>query len=120
MKTILIDDERDFLDNREHTVFRNTGDAIDHFTNEDGSVSTEHYDEVWLDFSLGRGDDIMKFTDFAIDAHRKGTPLNVSEFVIHTSSWSGANLIAHILDEVGYKHRRFDPMYQTPIKILSN
>jgi hypothetical protein len=118
MKTLLIDDERNFLDGRESVVLRSSQDAIDHFTAEDGSISDVHYDEVWLDFSLLRSDSIMDFLFFAKKAANAGTPLSVDEFVIHTSSWSGASLIATVLDESGYKHRRFDPSYQVPTKII--
>ncbi len=114
MRTLLIDDDRDFLDGRPYTVLRSSDEAIEHFSNPDGSLKNVSYDEVWLDYSLRGSDSIDPFVHFARKAAAAGTPLKVKLFVIHTSSWGGANLIKQILEAGKYKTRRFDPARQNP------
>ncbi len=114
MRTLLIDDERDFLDGREYTVFRSSWEAIEHFQNEDESIADISYDEVWLDFSLSGSDCVDEFAKFARHAAVIGTPLKVGKFIIHTNSWGGANMLKGILEGAGYKTVRFDPAFQNP------
>jgi len=118
MTTLLIDDDRDFLDGREYTVIRTSFDAVQHFSAEDGSYNGVSYETVWLDFSLRGGDSIMDFIFFAARMARAGTPLKVERFVIHTSSWDGAALIKEVLQEVGYTTVRFDITTQANMKVL--
>jgi len=118
MKTLIIDDERDFLDGRECDVARSSYEAIELFSNDDGVNNGVSYDEVWLDFSLSGSDSIMDFVFFASRSAAQGNPLRVGNFVIHTSTWDGASLIKHVLDGAGYTNSRFDIASQGSPKII--
>jgi len=97
MKILLIDDERNFLDNREATVARDCKSAIE-ILKEDAK-----FDEIWLDYSLGRSGDILDALFYFEEVAKAGNPID-TKFVIHTSSGSGAHLIETILKEAGYSN----------------
>ena len=121
MNILLIDDDRTFRDWREYTLITSSRGAVEHFSNTDGSMKDIFYDEVWLDFSLRGSDSIMDFVFFASkQSLHEGEALKVGCFVIHTSSWPAAALIAQVLSGAGYPHRRFDLDAQDNRKILSN
>lgn len=118
MNTLLIDDERDFFDGRAYDLDRHSADAVQRFSNDDGTYNGISYETVWLDFSLRGSDSIMDFLFFAARMAQAGTPLQVERFVIHTSSWDGASLIKTVLEGAGYTTVRFDITQQGSDKTI--
>jgi len=118
MKTLLIDDDRDFLDGRDYDIARSSSEAIEFFLTSDGVSTGASYETVWLDFSLRGGDSIMDFIFLAARKASAGEPLAVERFVIHTSSWDGAALIKQILEGAGYSTVRFDITTQENSKVI--
>lgn len=119
MKILLVDDERSFVDGREYQVARTSWEAIKFFINGDDETDYNgaEFDEVWLDFNLVGSDSGMEFCNFVREAARTGNRLNIGRFVIHTSSWAGANLMAGVLQGAGYDTERFDMSFQNPVVI---
>lgn len=110
-KILLLDDERNFVDGREHTVVRSTQEAIQLFTD---SPDVE-FDEMWLDFILAGNDTVLDFALFAKKQALAGSPLKVKKFIIHTSSGSGYQMLKSLLEEDGvYVTERFTLSAQTP------
>lgn len=93
---LLIDDERTFKDNRECVVATSSVEAIKQLST--GTV----WDEVWFDFSLVRSDTIMNVLFFLNDEAGNATAPVIGLCRIHTSSFSGRDLIQEMLDESGY------------------
>lgn len=110
-KTLLLDDERNFVDGREHTVIRSSQEAIQLFTD---SPDVE-FDEMWLDFILVGNDTVLDFALFAKKQALAGSPLKVKKFIIHTSSGSGYQILKSLLEEDGaYVTERFSIATQNP------
>ena len=103
---LLIDDTRTFINETNVTTCRYVYDAIEELELQPEKV----WDELWLDFNL-KG--LESGTDIAYYAAKQaalGAPLNIKKFVIHTSSWAGANMMKNMLEASGYTVERFDPI----------
>lgn len=100
LKTLLIDDLRNFVDNRKATIARNSNQAL-HILENDNV-----WDEIWLDHDLGEVDgsldSIMPVVDFMAEAAFNDTPINVGIIYIHTSNPVGAKQMFASLTRYGY------------------
>lgn len=95
---LLVDDERSFADNREAVITRTSADAI-------SILETQSFDEVWLDFVLKGMDDTAAVAFYIAKRHRAGNPVQVGEFIVHSSAPGAYQLIERILSPLGYTVR---------------
>lgn len=100
MKILLIDDLRNFKDNRHAVIARNSRAGIEILAKDND------WDEVWLDHDLGIVDNtidsIMPVVDFLSEAAFVGEPVNIGRIYIHTSNPVGAKQIMASLTRYGY------------------
>lgn len=101
MKILLIDDLRNFVDNREATIARNSRDALEILSNDND------WDEIWFDHDLGivdgAIDSVMSVVDFMSGQAFMDAPVNVGTVYVHTSNPVGAKQIMSSLTRYGYK-----------------
>lgn len=95
---LLVDDERSFTDCRETAVARTSGEAIT-------ILETHDFDEVWLDFVLAGMDDTMAVAFYIQKRYREGNPVQVGEFIVHSSATGAYQLLESILSPLGYRIR---------------
>lgn len=115
MRILLVDDERVFADDRAEETFTESSDLIDFFLDENGHYNGVEVDQIWLDFCLYGDDSGANIAFFASNQAKKGTPLKVDVFVLHTTSWGGADLMKRVLEDAGYKTERVDITVQKKI-----
>lgn len=63
-------------------------------------------DELWLDYDLGRHDDLRPVLELLLNWYDAGRPLVVRRVHVHTSSVEGAHLIAQVCRRIGYAVER--------------
>lgn len=86
MVSLLLDDERSFLDGRDILVARDVREAVE-LTDD-----LDELDELWLDYVLVF-DDTTDYLKELIKRKRSGRPLKIHKVYIHTSSWGAVGLI---------------------------
>ena len=85
---VLVDDVRRFTDDRSALVYRSSAEAIEGLREIDVSI-----DELWLDYDVVGDDTIRPVLNYIEELSHAGTPLDVRQVVIHTSSATGAHEI---------------------------
>jgi len=78
--TVLVDDVRDFKDERPALVARSSPEALS-LLDELGGKRIDH---LWLDHDLGGRDTIAPVVDLLVRRARTGLPVNVGRIHIHT------------------------------------
>lgn len=100
-KVLLIDDLRDFRDNRECVIARTSLEALNILS------AGELFDEIWLDHDLGEIDGINDSTMVIVDFLSKeafyGNPYPVKLIIVHTSNPVGKKQILASLERYGYE-----------------
>lgn len=95
---ILIDDVRRFVDGRECVVWRTSAEAIAGLEQVDAVV-----DELWLDYDLGRHDDLRPVLGYL---SQRRPPLDVLAVHIITTKPVGGHAIKQLCDLLGYRWER--------------
>jgi hypothetical protein len=85
--TVLVDDVRDFKDDRPALVARSSPEALALLDELEG----ERIDHLWLDHDLAGGDTIGPVVDLLVHRAQTGQPVNVGQIHIHT-----INLVAGV------------------------
>ena len=93
--TVLVDDVRDFRDQRPALVARSSQEALTLLDELDG----KRIDHLWLDHDLVGDDTIGPVVDLMVDLASAGSPLNVGQVHIHSANvgaghWMGVELRA--------------------------
>lgn len=97
---LLVDDERDFRDEREHIVARTSAYALDILS---ALRSTgQPVSELWLDHDLGGDDTTMRIVDMLSEAAAFGDPYPVSNIYVHSMNNVGNQQILRSLRNYGY------------------
>jgi hypothetical protein len=95
---VLIDDVRRFVDGRECVVWRTSTAAIAGL-----EAVTATVDELWLDYDLGRHDDLRPVLGYL---ERRQPPLAVLAVHIVTTNPVGGNAIKQLCDRLHYRWER--------------
>lgn len=107
LKTLLIDDLRDFRESRPATIARTSAAAL--------AVLENHrdmeWDEIWLDHDLGtlptgEVDSIMRVVDYLCERAFNDDPVVVKTIYVHTSNPAGGRQMMTSLERYGYNVRR--------------
>lgn len=101
---LLVDDERDFREERDHIVVRTSEAALDtlYVLREQDSPLTE----LWLDHDLGGDDTTMPIVDMLAEAAFNGEPYPVRQVYVHSMNNVGAERILRSLRNYGYAAMR--------------
>ncbi len=104
MLTVLVDDDRDFIDRREAVVLRTSAHALAALSRirEEGAV----IDELWLDHDLGGDDTVMPVVDMMAELGFYATPYPVRRVYIHSMNRVGAERMTRSLLHYGYNVTR--------------
>lgn len=99
---LLIDDLRDFKDERDATVARTSEEGLEALM---GNVAG--WDEVWFDHDLGVLDDgqvdsTMRIVDWLCEQAFNGNPTQIGVVYVHTSNPVGGTQIMRSLQNYGY------------------
>lgn len=94
MTVLLLDDERSFIDDREHILARTVEEAIE------ATDSLTVIDELWLDYILLRGD-TLPFLQYLRERKEAGNPVKVHKLYFHSSSNSAISLVKIYAAEAG-------------------
>lgn len=103
IQTFLIDDLRDFRDQREATIARTSEQAFDTLNS---GTQVEH---LWLDHDLGmladgKVDDVMRVVDWLCEyAFTRDETYPVEVIHVHTSNPVGARQMVQSLTRYGYR-----------------
>lgn len=95
---ILIDDVRRFVDGRDCVVWRSSAEAITGL-----EAFNQQVDELWLDYDLGRHDDLRPVLAYL--AQRRA-PLVVLAVHIITTNPAGGHAIKQLCHQLGYPWER--------------
>lgn len=95
---VLIDDVRRFVDARECVVWRSSAEGIAGLHAWAGSV-----DELWLDYDLGRHDDLRPVLEY-LTQRQPQLPVHVVHII--TTNPGGAHTIKQVCDQLGYPWQR--------------
>ena len=100
-KILLVDDLRDFKDNRECVIARNSSEALTILKQD------KFWDEIWLDHDLGIVeevgiDNVMRVVDYLSKQAFEGNPIEVGLIYVHTSNPVGGKQIMLSLQNFGY------------------
>lgn len=109
MKTLLIDDLRDFSPDfsnnfvDELDIARTSAEAIELLENNQYSV-------IYWDHDLGEDDTTMAVIDYLVERSLSGNKYNVDLCVIHTSNVVGAHNLKNAFESspLQYRHSRVD------------
>jgi len=85
--TVLVDDVRDFKDDRPALVARSSPEALNLLD----ALEGERIDHLWLDHDLFGKDTIRPVVDRLVHRAQSGSPVNVGQIHIHT-----INLVAGV------------------------
>lgn len=96
--TVLVDDVRDFKDERPALVARSSPDALNLLDELEG----ERIDHLWLDHDLVGKDTIDPVVDLLVRRARTGAPVNVGQIHIHTINLLAGVGMALALRTAGY------------------
>lgn len=97
MRTLLIDDLRNFRNNPagELLIARNSQEGLD-------LISQGEWDFVWLDHDLGGADTINPVIEFLAEQSFLGKPVRIQTIYIHTSNPAGASSMLSVLRKYDY------------------
>jgi hypothetical protein len=96
--TVLVDDVRDFKDQRPALVARSSPEALRLLDELEG----ERIDDLWLDHDLTGDDTIAPVVDLLVYRARKGSPVNVGQIHIHTANIGAGLKMDAVLRAAGY------------------
>jgi hypothetical protein len=96
--TVLVDDVRDFKDERPALVARSSPQALALLAELEG-VRIDH---LWLDHDLAGTDTICPVVDLLVHRAKAGVPLNVGQIHIHTFNLVPGVEMAVALRSAGY------------------
>jgi hypothetical protein len=96
--TVLVDDVRDFKDERPALVARSSPEALS-LLDELGGTRIDH---LWLDHDLVGKDTVDPVVDLLVHRAKAGTPLNVGQIHIHTINLLAGAGMASALRTAGY------------------
>ena len=100
MTVLLLDDERSFIDDREHILARTVEEAIE------ATETLTEIDELWLDYILRRGD-TLPFLQYLRKRKEEGNPVKVNTLFFHSSSNSAIELVQIYAEEAGIPESDF-------------
>lgn len=99
-KILLIDDLRNFRDNRNCVIARTSAEALEVLN------TGQSFDEIWFDHDLGeldgQVDSTMVVVDFLSELAFNDTPYPVGTVYVHTSNPVGRKQIVDSLTRYGY------------------
>lgn len=100
MLTVLVDDDRDFIDARPAVVLRTSANALAELSRirERGEV----VDELWLDHDLGGDDTAMPVVDMLSETAFNDDPFPVRRVYVHSMNNVGAERMMRSLQNYGY------------------
>lgn len=108
MTTFVIDDLRNFHDDRPAVIARTSKEALEYLH----ANENIHFTDVWFDHDLGEPegklDDVMSVVDYFNERAFNDNPVNVDTVYVHTSNPSGAKKIVAGLERYGYNVYRVD------------
>jgi hypothetical protein len=96
--TVLIDDVRGFRDERPALIARSSQDALALLA----ELGDQRIDDLWLDHDLVGDDTIRPVVETLVQQAKAGSPLNVGQIHIHSSSVGGGHWMAVELRAAGY------------------
>jgi hypothetical protein len=96
--TVLIDDVRDFRDERPALIARSSHEALGLLER----LGRNRIDHLWLDHDLGGEDTIRPVIDLMLHLANTGPPLNVGEVHIHTANVGAGHQMVLELQTAGY------------------
>ena len=96
--TVLVDDVRDFRDDRPALVARSSPQALALLDELEG----ERIDHLWLDHDLAGTDTIGPVVDLLVHRARTGSALNVGQIHVHTINPLAGAEMAVALRAAGY------------------
>lgn len=102
--TVLVDDDRVFIEPRDYIVARTSQAALDtlHVLRSNGQV----VDELWLDHDLGNGDDVLPVLTMLSELAARNEPYPVRQIYVHSMNRSGADTLMRSLRTYGYPVQR--------------
>lgn len=102
--TVLVDDDRVFIEPRDYMAARTSQAALDtlHVLRSNGVV----IDELWLDHDLGDDDDVLPVLTMLCEAAANNDPYPVRQIYVHSMNRSGADTLMRGLRRYGYPVRR--------------
>ena len=100
--TVLVDDVRDFKDERPALVARSSPAALNLLDELEG----ERIDHLWLDHDLVGRDTIGPVVDLLVRRAKTGTPVNVGQIHIHTANLRAGYRMRIVLRAAGYAVER--------------
>jgi hypothetical protein len=106
MTTFVIDDLRNFRDDRPAVVARTSADALAYLeANQDA-----HFTDIWFDHDLGEPngelDTTMPVVNYLSERAFYDNPVNVDIVYVHTSNPVGARQIVASLERFGYNVKK--------------
>lgn len=107
----LLDDERNFADGRDAIIARTTDEAIAAVAN----LNEIH--ELWLDFILDYGEDVMPFIWHLVNRHNAGNPVKIHRVIFHSSAWQARGLIETVGAKAGFPEIEWPPAPATKTHI---
>ncbi|MEP7192241.1 MAG: cyclic-phosphate processing receiver domain-containing protein [Actinomycetota bacterium] len=96
--TVLVDDVRDFKDQRPALVARSSSEALRLLDELDG----KRIDDLWLDHDLIGDDTIAPVVDLLVYRAKTGSPLNVGQIHVHTANIGAGLKMDLVLRAAGY------------------
>jgi hypothetical protein len=96
--TVLVDDVRDFKDERPALVARSSPEALRLLDELEG----ERIDHLWLDHDLVGRDTVRPVVERLVHRARKGSPQNVGQIHIHTANIRAGHRMGIVLRAAGY------------------
>jgi hypothetical protein len=96
--TVLVDDVRDFKDDRPALVARSSPEALSLLDELEG----ERIDHLWLDHDLFGQDTIRPVVDRLVHRAKAGSPVNVAQIHIHTANIRAGYRMHVVLRAAGY------------------
>jgi hypothetical protein len=96
--TVLVDDVRDFKDERPALVARSSPEALRLLDELEG----ERIDHLWLDHDLLGRDTVRPVVEHLVNRAKDGAPLNVGQIHIHTANIRAGYRMRIVLRAAGY------------------
>ena len=97
--TVLVDDVRGFRDERPALIARSSSEALTLLE----QLDDQRIDHLWLDHDLIGDDTIRPVVEWMVQRARAGSPLNVRQIHIHSSSVGGGHWMEVTLQGAGYR-----------------
>jgi hypothetical protein len=96
--TVLVDDVRDFKDQRPALVARSSPEALRLLEELEGA----RIDHLWLDHDLIGDDTVAPVVNLLVHRARNGSPLNIGQIHIHTANVGAGLKMDALLRAAGY------------------